>query len=462
MADKLITQARLKPYEYQNRVVEWMKTHPKSYIACDMGTGKSLMALKWIENILPKCGGVLVIAPLRTISTTWPDEIAKWTPNLSYTILHGAKKLENLHQKVDVYLINFEAIPWLFEALAQYHKSTGKVPFRGLVIDEGSMVKSWQTKRFKILKLLIKLFTKYTTILSGTPAPNSLLDLWAQYYLLDQGKRLEKYITHYKQHYFYQADQRGYIWKLNQGGKETIYSKIEDITFRLDAKDYLQLPEMIKNVIKVPLSKKLRAQYKLLEKEFFLALDEDEVLAVFNAASLSMKLRQFIQGAVYIDDERNYKVLHEEKLKVLKSLVEEAGGQGILCCIQFRFELEIIRKVFPGCPYIAGGVSAQKATSLINKWNRKELPLLLCHPASISHGVNLQSGGHMILWYGLPWSLEQYLQLNKRLHRNGQKHAVIIHHLVVEKSVDEKVIAALNSKLRTQSELLDYLRGRRL
>lgn len=452
----------LKLYEYQEKAIAWMDEHPKSYLALDMGLGKTAISLNWINKIRKECGGVLVIAPLRTISTTWPDEIEKWTPNLSHTILHGTKKLENLHRKVDVYLINFEGIPWLFETLAHYHKSTGKVPFRGLVIDEGSMVKSWQTKRFKILKLLIKLFTKYTTILSGTPAPNSLLDLWAQYFLLDKGERLEKYITHYKQHYFYQADRMGYIWKINQGASETIYSKIADITYRLDSKDYLKLPEMIKNVITVPLPKKLQAQYKTLEKEFFLALDEDESMAVFNAAALSMKLRQFIQGAVYIDDDHNYKVLHEEKLKVLKSLVEEAGGQGILCCIQFRFELEIIRKVFPKCPYIAGGVSAQKATSLINKWNRKELPLLLCHPASISHGVNLQSGGHMILWYGLPWSLEQYLQLNKRLHRNGQKHAVIIHHLVVKKSVDEKVMTALNSKMRTQSELLDYLRGRRL
>ena len=452
----------LKPYEYQNRVVEWMKTHPKSYIACDMGTGKSLMALKWIKNILPECGNILIIAPLRTISTTWPDEIKKWAPQLTYTILHGSKKVENLNQKVDVYLINYEGIAWLFEALKHYHKATGKIPFRALVLDEGSMIKSHSTKRFKLLKLLRPLFPDYMTILSGTPAPNSLLDLWSQYYLLDEGERLEKYITHYRQKYFWQIDRMGYMWKINKGADQVIYSRIEDITYRLDSKDYLELPEMTRNVIKVPLGKRLQTQYKLLEKEFFLALDEGEGVTAFNAASLSMKLRQFLQGAVYIDEKHNYKVLHEEKLKVLKSMVEEAGGSGILCAIQFRFELDMIKKAFPKVPYIAGGVAASTAVKLINQWNRGKLPLLLCHPASLSHGVNLQTGGHTILWYGLTWSLEQYLQLNKRLHRNGQKSAVVVHHLIVPDSVDERVMKALTAKFKTQSELLDYLRGKRL
>jgi SNF2 family DNA or RNA helicase len=439
-----------------------MKTCPKSYLALDMGLGKTAITLKWLEHVLKSCKGALVIAPLRTISTTWPDEIKKWTPGLTYTILHGSKKVENLHRKVDLYLMNYESLPWLFEALKHYHKATGKIPFKVLALDEGSMVKSHSTKRFKILKLLRPLFPDYMTILSGTPAPNNLLDLWSQYYLLDEGERLEKYITHYKQHYFWQVDRMGYKWLINKGADQVIYSKIADITYRLDSKDYTELPEMIHNVIKVPLGKKLQAQYKLLEKDFFLALDDNEEMAVFNAASLSMKLRQFLQGAVYTDENHNYTVFHEEKLKVLKSMVEEAGGSSILCAIQFRFELDMIKKVFPKVPYIAGGVSASTATKLINQWNRGELPLLLCHPASLSHGVNLQTGGHTVLWYGLTWSLEQYLQLNKRLHRNGQKSAVVIHHLIVPDSVDERVMKALKAKFKTQSELLDYLRERRL
>lgn len=445
-------------YDYQKKAIEWMKDHPKSYLALDMGLGKTAITLKWIKNIKTP---TLVIAPLRTISTTWPDEIAKWAPGLKYTILHGSKKVENLNRRADVYLINYEGLPWLFEALKHYHKATGKVPFRALVLDEGSMIKSHSTKRFKLLKLLQPLFQKYITILSGTPAPNSLLDLWSQYFILDAGERLEKYITHYRQNYFYQADRMGFVWKLNRGADRVIYNKIGDITYRLDSEDYLKLPEMIKNVIKVPISAKLMTQYKLLEKEFFLALDDSETLAVFNMASLSMKLRQFLQGAVYTDVDHNFKVLHEEKLRVLKSIVEESGGAGILCAVQFRFELEMIRKIFPKVPYIAGGVSAQRATTLINQWNRGELPLLLCHPASLSHGVNLQTGGHTVLWYGLTWSLEQYLQLNKRLHRNGQKHAVVIHHLVVPGTIDERVMKAINTKFKTQSELLDYLRDQR-
>lgn len=455
--------SELELYGYQKRAIEWMKTRPKSYLALDMGLGKTAITLKWIKHILKDCKGVLVLAPLRTVGTTWPDEIKKWTPGLTYTILHGPKKMENLNRKVDMYLINYEGIAWLFEALKYYHKSTGKVPFRALVIDEGSMVKSWETKRFKILKLLRPLFLKYMTVLSGTPAPNSLLDLWAQYFLLDAGARLEKYITHYKRHYFYQVDRMGYTWRINKGAKKTIYERIADITYRLDAKDYADLPEITHNAIKVPLSPKLRKQYKTLEDEFFLALDDADSahVAAFSAAALSMKLRQFLQGAVYIDADHNYRIVHEEKLKVLKSMVEEAGGSGILCAIQFRFELEMIQKVFPKVPYIAGGVSAGQATKLINQWNRGELPLLLCHPASLSHGVNLQSGGHTILWYGLTWSSEQYLQLNKRLHRNGQKKAVVVHHLIVPNSMDGRIMQALNAKFKTQNELLDYLRGKR-
>ena len=449
-------------YEYQKKAITWMQKTPKSYLALDLGLGKTAVALNWAKKILPDCNGVLVIAPLRTISTTWPDEIKKWTPELSYSVLHGRDKLENLHRNVDLYLMNYEGLPWLFESLKYYYKTKGKVPFRGLILDEGSMVKSHSTKRFKILKMLCEIFPKYVTILSGTPAPNTLLDLWSQYYLLDKGQRLEKFVTHYRQRYFYQVDMQGFMWKIRKGSDTVIHEKISDITYRLDAKDYLQLPEMIDNVITIKLPKKIQAQYEVLEDKFFLDLPDNDTVAVFNATALSMKLRQFIQGAVYIDDQHNYKVMHEEKLKVLKSLVEEAGGSGILCAIQFRFELDMIKKIFPDVPYIAGGVSATRATELIRAWNRRELPLLLCHPASLSHGVNLQSGGCTVLWYSLTWSLEQYLQLNKRLHRNGQKNAVVIHHLVVKDSIDEKVMLALKRKFKTQSELLNYLRGVRL
>ncbi len=464
--------------EYQAEALKWMLKTPQSYLALDMGLGKTLITIEWIKYLISNEGvkGILVLAPIRTIHSTWPDELKKWAPELTYTILHGKDKTESLGKDVDVYLMNYEGLPWLFDGLKRQFRNTKKIPFRGLVIDEGSMVKSSTTKRFKILKKLCEVFPKWRTILSGTPAPNSLLDLWSQYYLLDGGARLGQFITHFKSKYFYQVDRMGFVWSLRAGADELIHESISDITYRLDSEDYLELPDRIDNIIKVDLPKKTMALYKSLEKDFFLELENsEENMEVFNAASLSMKLRQTVQGAIYtgVKLENNkyltpdgkevranpYEILHQAKIKVLKDLVEEANGQGILCAIQFKFELDMILKVFPNTPVIAGGCSATDAAKYIKQWNNGELPLLLCHPASISHGVNLQAGSHIMLWFGLTWSLEQYLQLNKRLHRFGQKNVVVVHHLVARGTIDERVMTALKNKFKGQKALLDYLKG---
>jgi len=445
-------------YDYQKKALTFCLQKRRCYLALDMGMGKTCISLKWCKHILPSVKGILVIAPLRTIHSTWPDEIEKWSPELSYVILHGPKKDQELHKTADLYLMNYEGIAWLFDSLKRLFKTKGSLPFRGVILDEGSMIKSPSTKRFKILRRLKDIFPNARMILSGTPAPNSLLDLWSQYFFLDDGQRLGGAYTRYKHDHFQQVDRMGFVWKLRPGQDKPIYQKIQDITYRLDAKDYLELPERIDNIITVNLPEEKMRQYKELEKEFFLEL-EDTKFEAFSAASLSMKLRQFLQGAVYVDDKRNYKIIHKEKLNALKSLVEEADGQGILCAIQFRFELDMIRKMFPKAPVIAGGTNTKDAAKYIKQWNLGEIPLLLCHPASLSHGVNLQAGSHIILWYGLTWSLEQYLQLNARLHRHGQKKGVIVHHLIVKGTVDGRVFRALKAKFKTQSELLDYLKG---
>ncbi len=429
--------------------------------------GKTLITIRWIQEILPKTKGILVIAPLRAIYSTWPDELAKWAPELTYTVLHGTKKQDAFNTKADIYLINFEGIAWLFDQLKRQFKLTESVPFRGLVIDEGSMVKSSTTKRFKTLKKMCAIFPKYRTILSGTPAPNSLLDLWSQYYILDDGDCLGKFVTHYKRKYFYQVDRMGFIWSINKGSKDQIYKCIEDITYRLDAADYLNVPVRIDNVLKIKLPKKTLDQYKLLEKEFFLELEGTNVEA-FNAPALAMKLRQFVQGAVYTDPAdtitgapRNYEIFHKHKLDMLCNLVEEANGQGILCAIQFKFELDMIRRKFPNVPVIAGGTKPTESADYIKRWNLGEIPLLLCHPQSLSSSVNLQIGSHIILWYALTWSLEQYLQLIARLDRQGQKKGVVVHHMICEDTIDEKIMQALKGKFRGQRQLLDYLKGLR-
>ncbi len=462
-------------HQYQKDALQFMLDNPKSYLALDMGLGKTLTTIRWIQAILPEVQNVLVIAPLRTIYSSWPEELEKWAPELTYSVLHGAGKVDALSENVNIYLINFEGIQWLFDQLKRRFKLTGGVPFRGLVIDEGSMVKSATTKRFKILKKMCNIFPKYRTILSGTPAPNSLLDLWSQYYLLDNGERLGKFITGYKRDYFYQVDRMGFVWSIRKGSKEVIYKAIEDITYRLDAADHIDIPERIDNIIKVKLPKKSMDLYTKLESEFFLKLEEDIEIEAFNAPALAMKMRQFVQGAMYTgvriqgntyqesdgtitEGARNFEVMHNEKLKVLDNLLEEANGQGILCAIQFKFELEMIRNKYPNVPVIAGGTKPSEAAQYIKQWNAGEIPLLLCHPASLSHGVNLQTGSHIIVWYGLTWSLEQYLQFNARLHRQGQKKGVVVHHLVCEDTIDERVMTALKSKFKGQKQLLDYLK----
>lgn len=326
------------------------------------------------------------------------------------------------------------------------------------------MVKANNTKRFKILKHLVPALSKWRIILSGTPAPNSLMDLWTQYFLLDDGERLGKGITKFRQEYFIQRDRRGFVWDIREGSDKKIYNAISDITYRLDAKDHLSLPPILYETVDIRLPDGVMKSYKELEKEFFTELNETDSVEAFSVMSLSMKLRQFVQGAVYDPDDadlpsdrRRVIPVHQEKLKALQSLVESSGS-GILCAIQFRFELEMIRKKFPKAPVIAGGVSKKEATKHIRDWNAGKIPLLLCHPASLSHGVNLQDGSSIVLWYGLTWSYEQYAQFNARLHRSGQRNTVVVHHLVAKDTIDTKVYRAIKRKCRGMNELLTYLK----
>ena len=326
------------------------------------------------------------------------------------------------------------------------------------------MVKSTKTKRFKTLKKIVKGLTPWKTILSGTPAPNSLLELWPQYFLLDGGKRLGKTITGYKTSHFMQVDRMGFVWKLKPFQDIPIYKAVSDITYRLDAKDHLDVPERINNIVKVKLSPELMVKYKQLEKDYFTQIADDRIEAI-NAMARSMKLRQFIQGGMYHDDDidmpsdqRRVIYIHEEKLKALVEIVEGAAGQGILCAIQFRFELRMIKKKFPKAPIIAGGTKPKDALRHFRDWNEGKIPLLLCHPASLAHSINLQRGSHIILFYGLPWSPEHYQQLIARLDRSGQRKNVIVHHLIIQGSIDEKVFKALSLKIKGQADFLEYLK----
>ncbi len=446
-----------KMHTYQEKALQFSLSKSDSYLALDMGLGKTRVSLEWLRDKAK--GGVLIIAPLKACYTTWPDEIEKWQMPYTYTILHGKDKTENIGLKRNLYITNFESIKWLFTTLKDLYKITKKVPFRTIIIDEGSMIKSPSTKRFKILRKLRDIF-HYRLILSGTPAPNSLLDLWSQYFFLDGGLRLYKAYSKYRYEHFMPLDYKQFTWAIKgKEHKQLIYNKIKDITFRLDAKDYIKLPDRIDNIIKLKLPETLQKNYKALEKNFFLELQERDGVEVFNAAALSMKLRQFIQGGVYTDDKGSWEHVHNEKLDKLKEMVEVADGQGILCPIQFKFELEMIRKVWPKVPAIVGGVDMKVSAKHIRDWNAGKIPLLICHPKSLSHAVNMQFGSHIVLWYSLTWSSEQYQQLNARILRQGQKHTVVIHHFIMNKTIDNAIMSALKAKIKGQNALLDFIKN---
>lgn len=438
---------KLKLHDYQERAIEFCLEKKQVYLAVDLGMGKTAIAL----NVIRRSGQqALVFGPLRTIYNTWPDEIKKWTPELTYMILHGPQKSLIGIEHADILLINYEGLKWLSKQKYKWKR-------RMVIYDESSMVKSHSAQRFKMFSKMFPMWTDYRMCLSATPAPNGLHELWSQYYLLDKGRSLGKNISTFRQEFCTSFSYPGMAftqYKVDPRFVQRIYDLVAPRTFRLDAKDYLRMPGISYNAIKVDLPTRIKKRYDVLEREFF---DDELGIEAPNMALLGMKLRQFVQGGLY-DKEKVWHRLHREKLNALRELMDTSAGQPILCAIQFRGELAMIQEAFPGVPVIAGGTSNALATKYITKWNAGSIPLLLCHPASISHGVNLQHGGHVLLWYGLTWSLEQYLQLNGRLYRQGQKQPVVIHHLVMKETIDEVVMRAISKKDAVQSDLLDYLR----
>lgn len=392
-----------------------------------------------------------MIAPLRVAEDTWSRETEKWdhTKYLRVAKVLGseAKRLYALGQTADVYVINRENVEWL----VNYYKK--KWPFDMVVIDELSSFKSSKAKRFRALRK-VRPFIKRIVGLTGTPAPNGLIDLWPQIYLLDGGERLGKTVTGYRDKYF-QPDQRNrtmvYSWKLKDESEKAIYNQISDICISMQAKDWLQLPKRVDNIVTITLPEKVKAKYKQLEKDLLLPFAESDVVAD-TAAVLSNKLLQMANGAVY-DENREVQELHDEKLIKLEDLVEAANGKPILVFYTYKHDLARIQARFKQAQTL-------ETSADITKWNEGRTPMLLAHPASAGHGLNLQDGGHIIVWFGLTWSLELYQQANARLDRQGQKHSVTIHHLVTEGTVDEDVMLSLEGKAVGQDALLQAVKAR--
>ena len=437
-----------RPHNYQKYAMEFILMHPSAALLLDMGLGKTVITLTAIKELMYErfeVNKVLVIAPLRVARDTWPAEIRKWNhlAGLTYAVAVGsqAERLAALRSKADIHIINRENVTWLVE------ESGLPFDYDLVVIDELSSFKSYRAKRFKSL-LSVRRTVKRIVGLTGTPSSNGLMDLWAQFRLLDLGERLGRYISRYRERYFL-PDKRNaqvvFTYKLKPGAEEQIYNAISDITISMKAEDYLDLPPCIHNVVKVALSEREREVYERFRKEMVISLGGEEIDAM-NAAALSNKLLQMANGAVY-DDRHTGHHIHDRKLDALEDLIEAANGRPVMVCYWFRHDLERIRGRFPA-------VRELKTAQDIEDWNAGKIPVALVHPASAGHGLNLQYGGCTLVWFGLTWSLELYQQTNKRLHRQGQRDTVVIHHIVADGTIDELVLAALHRKDKTQAALI--------
>ena len=443
---------KYNPHNYQQFATDFILEHPVSCLMLDMGLGKTIITLTALWQLTLDSfdvSRILVIAPKRVAADTWPKELSKWEhlKGLDASLVMGtqAEREAALRRQTFLYIINRENVSWLVE--------NHRWDFDMVVIDELSNFKSNQAQRFKALKKVRPLVSRMVG-LTGTPAPNSLLDLWPQMYLMDMGQRLGRFIGGFRERFF-TPDKRSreiiYSYKPREGAEEAIYDLISDICISMKAVDYLDMPELIMNRVEVSMDSRAQKIYDDFQRDMVVNLHGEELDAV-NAAVLSGKLLQMANGAVYGE---NHKVLriHDRKLDALEDLVEAANGKPLLVAYWYEHDLQRIKARFKTARCI-------DTTKDIDDWNAGRIPLALIHPASAGHGLNLQDGGCTIVWFGLTWSLELYQQLNARLWRQGQKHTVVIHHIVTKGTHDEDVLRALECKDTRQTALIEAVRAR--
>lgn len=442
---------KYKPHEYQTYATRFVLEHPVSCLMLDCGLGKTVITLTALWDLLLDSfdvGRVLVVAPKRVAENVWVQEIAKWEHLTGLTAVRvlGSEQERRaaLNSRAFIYVINRENVAWLVKSR--------RWDFDMVVIDELSSFKSHQAQRFKALRK-VRPQVERIVGLTATPAPNSLMDLWAEMCLLDMGQRLGRYIGGYRDRFFV-PDKRSreviYSYKPREGAKEKIYELISDICISMDAKDHLDMPELVTNRVTVSMNAKERDAYDRLRHDMVVNLNGEELDAV-NAAALSNKLQQMANGAVYGGDRKTV-LLHSRKLDALEDLIEAANGKPLLVAYWFNHEHDRLHERFE-CRDI-------NTAEDIEAWCAGEVPVGLIHPASAGHGLNLQSGGSTLVWYSLTWSLELYEQLNDRLWRQGQKHTVVIHHLITEGTIDEDIMAALTVKDVGQAALREAVKAR--
>lgn len=443
----MLNRENLHPY--QRRAVEFIKDNPKAALWIDMGLGKTVSTLTALIDLIDQkvIKKTLIIAPLRVSNHTWPTEIANWTHTsaLNYTVLSGLtpkKREAALDEDTDIHIINRENVPWLVEKLGQ------KWTYDCVVIDESSSFKSHTSKRWRSLK---KVYGKIDRMvqLTGTPAPNSLLELWPQFYLLDKGKRLENTRGKFLNKYCTAVGNPQWNqWAVKPDRADAIHNAVADIALVMNAEDYLKLPARIDIKVEVELPPKARSIYEQMKSDFLIAYQGGEILAV-NAAVQIGKLMQIANGNVY-DEDGEYVRCHREKFDALEEIIDSTNDP-VLIAYNFKSDLAELRLLFPDAEVIG------KDPTVIDRWNAGEIPILFAHPASAGHGLNLQKGGNVIVWFGLTWSLELYQQFNARLHRQGQDKPVRIFHILTKDTADKAVLEALTTKKDTQDTLLSVV-----
>lgn len=399
---------------------------------------------------------VLIVAPLRVAEHTWPSEMNKWEEfdPLTYAVIHGSKKEERLKLDVDIHLINPEGLPWLIE-------TRGLSEYDVLVIDESSKFKDSQTKRFKSLKPWIPQF-KRRWILTGTPVPNGLMDLFGQIYILDLGRSLGRFITHYRREYFDPTGHGGYLWVQKPEAFPKIIERIAPLLLRMSSQEFLQMPELLNVTRPVVLPPAVMESYKMMEDEFITEEKEGAIVAPTGAVA-GVKCRQIANGAVYLNDSREYIELHDEKIQSLEDLLEELGGNPTLVLYEFTHDAERIKKALGAdIPILGSGLSESALYTLIERFNAGNTPVLLGHPSSMGHGLNLQGACSHVIWFGIPWNLEHYIQAIARVYRQGQaSKRVFVYHIIASGTSDERVMKVLIDKDRTEQKVFDAIRAYR-
>ena len=460
------TPIPFRPHAYQLRAIKFLLEHAVAAIFADVGMGKSAITLAALRVL--KDRGImrktLIIAPLRACWVTWPDEIAKWADfnDLKVAILHGPKKEAALKSDADIFVINPEGLVWL-----SLEKRFEKLAPDTLVADELHLFKHGGTQRSKLLKYMLPTFRRRWG-LTATPAPNGLMDLHGQMFVLDQGASLGRFITHYRSTYFTPSGFGGYTWALKDGAAEQIYEKIQPYILRMAAEDYLELPERVDNVIRVELPTKARQVYMEMERHFVTILESGEALTTPSAAAASSKLRQIVNGAAYRNAEKRqdalvftdeFVQLHDAKLDALEELYEGLNGSPLLVAYEFKHDESRLRHRFKDATFFSD-FKGPKQAGMVAAWNRGEIPLLVGNPASMSMSLNLQGCGQHIAWFGPTWDLMFYIQFIGRVIRQGNPNTRVFNHIIIAaRTVEEAVVKALASKDKTQRALLEALKN---